>query len=221
MKIFITGTDTDVGKTFITIALALAFNAMGKKVGIFKPLQSGAIQKENELLAPDLEEVKKYSSDIKLKYSYLLKGEVSPALAAKNEGIEVKPEKIKSDFDEFSKDLDIVLVEGAGGLYCPATDKLLMADIIKLLDIPAIIVARPNLGTVNHTLMTIDCAKQKGIDILGVIINRLPLRTNDDAILNVISQIEDYTDIKVIAKVYENENKSDLKKLLSECVSHL
>ena len=221
MNIFITGTDTDVGKTYITISLALAFKELGKKVGIFKPLQSGAIHRGDETLAPDLEEAKKYSSDIKLKYSYLLDGEVSPSLAAKKAGITINPDKIKSDFEEFKKDLDIVLVEGAGGLYCPATNKQLMADIIKLLDIPAIIVARPNLGTVNHTLMTIECAKQKGINILGVIINRYPTKTEDDAIINVKSQIEDFTDVKVIATVYESNSKQDLKELIQKCLTEL
>ncbi|MCD7879145.1 MAG: dethiobiotin synthase, partial [Candidatus Gastranaerophilales bacterium] len=159
MEYFITGIDTDIGKTFITKGLALVNENTGKKTGVFKPLQSGAIKTEKGILAPDLEAVRQICPNINTKCSYLLEGEVSPALAARLAGIKIDINKIKSDFKEFSKQNDITFVEGAGGLLAPAANDMLCADLIKALDIPVIIVSVPFLGRLNHTLLTVHYCK--------------------------------------------------------------
>ena len=94
-SIFITGTDTDIGKTFVSLGLCLALKKMGLKVCYFKPFQSGAVEENGQLIAPDVEELKKYN--IKTKYSYLFKGDVSPHLASVIDDIEVDINKIKND----------------------------------------------------------------------------------------------------------------------------
>ena len=201
MEYFITGIDTDIGKTFITKGLALAQEALGKRAGVYKPLQSGAIKRNSEFLAPDLEEVKKLSPKINTKCSYLLEGEVSPALAARLAGVKIDINKIKSDFKEFSNQNDITFVEGAGGILAPATDNMLCADLIKALDIPVIIVTVPFLGRLNHTLLTVHYAKTNNIDIKGIIINKIPNETNDLASLNFIKELQMYTDTKILGMV--------------------
>ena len=215
MKYFITGIDTNIGKTFITKGLALKYDNSNKKVGVFKPLQSGAIRKNNLLLAPDLEEIKSISSSIKTKCSYILEGEVSPALAAKLSGIEIDINKIKNDFEQFSKTNEITLVEGAGGILAPITENLLCADLIKILNIPIIIVTVPFLGRLNHTLLTIHYAKSKGINIKGIIINKMPLKTNDIATLNFKKELSKYTDIPILGTIKEIENKNK-EKIINE-----
>ncbi len=201
MEYFITGIDTDIGKTFITKGLALAQEALGKRAGVYKPLQSGAIKRNSEFLAPDLEAVKELSSKINTKCSYLLEGEVSPALAARLAGVKIDINKIKSDFKEFSNQNDITFVEGAGGILAPATDNMLCADLIKALDIPVIIVTVPFLGRLNHTLLTVHYAKTNNIDIKGIIINKIPNETNDLASLNFIKELQMYTDTKILGMV--------------------
>ena len=143
MELFITGIDTDIGKTFITSKLAVMFEKMGYKVGVYKPLQSGAIKKDDRLIAPDIESVKKMSETINTKCSYLLEGEVSPALAARLSNVKINIDKIKQDYNEFKKENDVTLVEGAGGLLAPVSDGLLCADLIKELNLPIIIVTVP------------------------------------------------------------------------------
>lgn len=207
MNYFITGTDTDIGKTFVTKGLAFAFEKSGMSVGVFKPLQSGAVKTEEGFKAPDLEEVKKLSANIKTKYSYLLEGEVSPALAASLAGITPDPLKIKRDFEEFSAQNEITLVEGAGGLLAPATSDMLCADLIKLLNIPAIIVTTPFLGRLNHALLTIEYMKSHNIEIKGVILNKIPKNTDNPGILNFEKELSLYTDIPVIGKIHEFENR--------------
>lgn len=209
MEYFITGIDTDIGKTYITTGLAYAFQKNGYKTGVFKPLQSGAIKTESGLLAPDLEAVKKVSSDINTKCSYLLEGEVSPALAARIAGVKVDTNIIKSDFDEFKNKNNITLVEGAGGLLAPAVDNMLCADLIKELNIPIIIVTVPFLGRLNHTLLTIHYAKTNNIPIKGIIINRIPENSKDLATLNFIDELKMYTDIEILGLIKEAENTSN------------
>ena len=211
MEYFITGIDTDIGKTFITKGLALAFENCGKKVGVFKPLQSGALESDKGLLAPDLEAIKELSQNIKTKCSYLLKGEVSPALAARLSGVKIDINKIKEDFKSFSKENDITFVEGAGGLLAPATDDFLCADLIKELNIPIIIVTVPFLGRLNHTLLTIHYAKTNNIPIKGIIVNKIPNKTEDLATKNFIDELKRYTDVNIIGTIKEIDNKNILE----------
>lgn len=218
MEYFITGIDTDIGKTFVTKGLALAQEAKGLVTGVFKPLQSGAIKTKSGNIAPDLEAVKTYSQTINTKCSYLLEGEVSPALAARMAGIKIDIEKIKSDFNEFSAKNDMTFVEGAGGILAPATDEMLCADLIKALDIPIIIVTVPFLGRLNHTLLTIHYAKTNNINIKGIIVNKVPSDTNNDATNHFIEELKMYMDIPILGIIQDtNKNgKEDLIELFKD-----
>lgn len=207
MEYFITGIDTDIGKTFITKGLALTLEQQGNQVGVFKPLQSSAIETKTGFLAPDLEAIKELSNTINTKYSYIFRGDVSPALAARLSETSIDINKIKTDFELFKKENDITLVEGAGGLLAPATDTMLCADLIKELNIPIIIVTVPFLGRLNHTLLTIHYAKTNNIQIKGIIINRIPTKTNDLATQNFIDELTRYTDIEIIGTIKEIHNK--------------
>lgn len=208
MKYFITGIDTDIGKTFVTKGLALSSEFQGLKTGVFKPLQSGAIITPNGRFAPDLEAVKKYSQTINTKCSYLLEGEVSPALAARMAGVRIDIGKIKSDFNEFSRENDITFVEGAGGILAPATEDMLCADLIKELNIPIIIVTVPFLGRLNHTLLTVHYAKINNIEIKGIIVNKIPYNTKDAASNNFVSELTMYTDVPILGMINEIKDAS-------------
>lgn len=205
MEYFVTGVDTDIGKTFVTKGLALALEKTGKKVGVFKPLQSSAIKTVNGYIAPDLKAVKDLSSNINTMCSYLFEGDVSPALAARLAGVKIDIEKIKSDFLSFKEKNEITLVEGAGGILAPATDNMLCADLIKELNIPIIIVTVPFLGRLNHTLLTISYAKNNGIDIKGIIINKVQTNSNDLATKNFIDELKRYTDVKILGEIHQIE----------------
>ena len=203
--IFITGTDTDIGKTFVSLGLALFAQDKGLKVGYFKPFQSGAYEKDGVMIAPDPNEFEKY--DIKTKYSYLFKGEVSPHLASVLDDVEVDIEKVKSDLAEFSRDFDLTIIEGAGGLYCPAVRGKLFKDIIKELNQEIIIVTTPALGRLNHLLMTIEGAKINNIKIKGIIINKMPLNPTLSE-NNFIKELKMFSDVPILGVIPEIENPS-------------
>lgn len=204
-KIFITGTDTDIGKTFVSIGLCLAQSAKGKTVGYFKPFQSGAYKKDNSLIAPDVYELKKYSNSIEAKYSYLFEGEVSPHLASILSNVEVDIEKVKKDLSDFSSSKDFTVIEGAGGFFCPAVKGKLFSDIIKELNQKIIVVTTPALGRLNHLLMTLECAKSSGVEVLGVIINKMPQqKTLSEE--NFIKEFKMFSDAKILGVIPEMQN---------------
>ncbi|KXS43035.1 MULTISPECIES: dethiobiotin synthase [unclassified Candidatus Frackibacter] len=177
---FITGTDTGVGKTVLTAGLIDGLRQKGYDIGVMKPFQSGAIKKEDELLAPDIEfvlEMTGLKGDDKLTYDLMnpvrLSPPLAPSVAAEIEGAEVRIEKVKFAYQRLQEQHQALVVEGAGGLMVPLTDNFLIPDLVKLLNLPVIIVARPSLGTINHTVLTVKVAKELGLNVLGVIINGL------------------------------------------------
>ena len=201
MNIFVTGTDTDVGKTIITAGLAAVMQSLGYKAGVYKPFQSGAVEKNGFLVSPDLAYVKKLDFYVETLCTYLLKEPTAPYVAAELEGVSINPAIVAREFQTLRQACEVVLVEGAGGLMVPVNKETMMADIAKLLDIPLLIVSRPNLGTINHTILTINQAKHMGLDIAGVIINRYPEGTDDAAIKTAPRLIEEYTDIDILGIV--------------------
>lgn len=210
-SIFITGCDTGIGKTFVSIGLCLAAEKKGLKTGYFKPFQSGAYKKDDVLVAPDIYELKKYSS-IETKYSYLFKGEISPHLACLINNVDVDLNKIKKDYEDFSNKLDLMVIEGAGGLYCPACKGNLFSDIIKFLNQEIIIVTTPSLGRLNHLLMTIECAKLNNINIKGVIINNLSSNpTLSES--KFCEEFQNFSDVKIIGQIPQF-NKFDKTQII-------
>ncbi len=206
--IFITGTDTGVGKTAVTAGLAGALKYKGYNVGVMKPVQSGAGSRNGRLFSQDAEFLVKASGCIdeeELICPVLLREALAPEVAAKMEGKIVDINKIVSAYRELGKRHDLMLVEGAGGIAVPLKDRFLISDLIKLLDIPAIIVARAGLGTINHTFLTIEYARKSGIEIIGVIINNYMGGIAEETNPGVI---EELTGVPVIG-IIPNDNEID------------
>lgn len=172
--IFITGTDTNVGKTVIAAGLAGALKNKGHSIGVMKSIQSGAGIRNGKLYSPDAELMTKVienKDEMELICPYLLKEAMAPGIAAEIEGINIDIDTIKNIYIELEKRYDFVIVEGAGGIAVPVKKRFLISDLIKYIDIPAIIVAYAGLGTINHTVLTIEYARKSGIKIIGIIIN--------------------------------------------------
>lgn len=201
MNIFITGTDTDIGKTIVTAGLAAIMQSLGYRTGVYKPFQSGAIQQGDFLVSPDLAFVKLIDQNINTFSSYVLKEPTAPYIAAELENVEIDLDIIYRDYLIMRQKSDVVIVEGAGGLMVPVAPDVLMIDAAKKLRLPIVIVARPDLGTINHTLLSINQAQSYGLDIAGVIINKYPEGTDDIAVKTAPRLIEEYSDVKVVGIV--------------------
>ena len=176
MSFFITGTDTGVGKTVVTAALASLLTARGKHVCVYKPVQTGATHPE------DLETVKTLTglSDLSMHCSYCFEIPAEP-LVADTRG-EIQIAQLKNDFDRLRQTHECVLVEGAGGVHVPITKDASMIDLMKDFGLPVIVVARPNLGTINHTLLTVEALLARKIPVHGVVVSGYPVDSDDPAV---------------------------------------
>ena len=175
---FITGTDTDVGKTVATAYLYRYFEEQGLKVAVMKPVLSGWLPEVNDIAI-----VKKWSKNNSIlpledewQCPYQLELPASPHLAAAEENVEISTEKLldvkKKIIEKYQP--DVLLIEGAGGLYVPLRKDYFIVDLIKDCQAEAILVTRPSLGTINHTGLSLAYMKAKGIPLKGLIVNNVP-----------------------------------------------
>ncbi len=164
---FITGTDTGVGKTFITYNLALGLKNEGIKVGCFKPIETGAnpLPEDGNLLAEATGQP--VNEIVPVRYNLPL----APRAAELEERKEVSIKLIKEKYNTLRERYEVLLVEGAGGLAVPIKEGYTYADLARELEMPVIIVARAGLGTLNHTYLTWFYATQKGLNIRGIVLN--------------------------------------------------
>lgn len=175
--IFVTGTDTGVGKTITSAALLCALKSAGIDAVYMKPVQSGCRQKSGQLIAPDFELVCSLAgacppkSERPFMTPYRFRRACSPHLAADLEKRPVFPGKIINSFNALKKLHDFVVVEGAGGVLTPLSWKYSMLDLMKSLSLPVILVAKPGVGTINHTLLSLRELRRANLKILGVVFN--------------------------------------------------
>ena len=170
---FITGTDTDVGKTYVTAGLGVMLREMGIDVGVMKPFAAGTAQKKG-FKSEDVEILStaaQVNDPEKLVNPQFFPISASPYTAWKNLKIKPKISPILTGFKKLSKMHEIILVEGMGGIMTPVLKDYFIADLIKDMGIPAVIVARSKVGTINHTIMTVRMCEKYKIPIKGIIIN--------------------------------------------------
>ena len=172
--LFITGTDTGVGKTLIAGAIAKILTDKGLKVGVFKPIATGCNRRWEGLVSGDTEFLS-YCANSDLHLSTITPlGYTAPAAPIVSAAREKRPidfSQIAAAYKDICQNCDIVIVEGIGGARVPLTIEFDLLDLAIEFDLPVVIVARPNLGTINHTLMTIDCVRAAELKIAGVVIN--------------------------------------------------
>lgn len=174
--IFITGTDTGVGKTIVAATLARLLRIKGMRVGVMKPVTSGCRELSGQLVSDDALLLCRAagvdcSADVA---PYCLREAVAPADAAQHDAVRIDFAVIKGAFGRLASLYDYVIVEGAGGLMVPLSGGLLIADLARELQLPLLVVARPGLGTINHTVLTCFAAGQLRLQVAGVIINGMP-----------------------------------------------
>ncbi|HDH05549.1 MAG TPA: dethiobiotin synthase [Nitrospirae bacterium] len=172
--IFITGTDTGIGKTFVAVGLIKAMRERGLNVCPMKPVETGCRIRDGEPVPEDalkLINASGINEPVDAINPYRLRHPLAPSVAAEIEGVKISGKKILSAYNKLSRKYDLVIIEGAGGIMAPVYKKYLFLDLAKDLDLPVVIVSRPGLGTINHSLLTIEAARHKGLNVFGVIIN--------------------------------------------------
>jgi dethiobiotin synthetase len=192
--IFITGTDTSVGKTFFACGLAALLRECGYKVGVMKPAETGCEQDEDKLLPQDALTLKKASGcelPLETICPYQFREPLAPSVAAEREGVIIDIDRLMNGYNEISEAHGITIVEGAGGLMVPLLPSYTYADFARVLKLPLIVVAANKLGMINHLLLTLEHASCKGLSVLGYVLNQiesqlsLAAETNRDALVSL------------------------------------
>jgi dethiobiotin synthetase len=209
-RIFITGTDTNVGKTYAATVLGALLQKQGYDVGYMKPVQcagqdSAFVKKQLNIKDED-----------KLINPFFAPEALSPHLALKRAKNKFNVHKVKKALKKLEKRHDVILIEGAGGIMVPLSDEYFTVDLIRDLDASLVIVSRPGLGTINHTLLTINQAKAYGLRIKGIVFSEthtkkktLPEQTNP-------SEIERLSGIRVLGCI-PHLNPINTTQILKKC----
>jgi dethiobiotin synthetase len=168
--IFVTGTDTGVGKTFVSCLLLELSRARGISWGVMKPVETG-VGEEGPRDAQRLRSAALIRDPLEDICPQQFSLPAAPNVAAAAEQTSVQMESIDRAWNRLKEQHSLLLVEGAGGLRVPLNEKLDMGDLAQRFDLPLLLVVRGRLGTLNHTRLTLDCARQRQIPVLGVVIS--------------------------------------------------
>jgi len=179
--LFVTGTDTEVGKTHVATLIARQLVLEGVRVGVYKPVCSGALVEANGLTHWD--DIDRLRAAVRSQWAeselsdqaicpQRFLAPLAPPLAARDEGRTVDVALLRHGAESWSGRADVLIVEGAGGLLAPVTDTLTVADVARDFGYPMILVARCGLGTINHSLLTVESARRRGLNVAGIVLNQ-------------------------------------------------
>lgn len=227
--IFITGTDTDVGKTIVTAGIMHLLRSNGYKAIYFKAALSGAIEQEGNIIPGDTKLVSDVSC-LNESYEnitpYVYKTAVSPHLAARIENNPINIVEIKEKYSYLKEKYDYIVAEGSGGIVCPLINDqrglYLLQDLIIDLNMNLIVVARAGLGTINHTVLTIRYIESLGIKVKGIIINEYEnsLMCNDN--IELIKTITKAPILGILGHIKDLDDKdlreSSIRKAVEESI---
>lgn len=201
--IFITGTDTGVGKTVVAATLAYALNQQGINFGYIKPMESGIIDKDYLVQKSDAALVRKAGNlpeTLNEIVPFTFKEPLAPLMAARRDGIKITKDKLLNSIKGRINPERLTIIEGAGGLLAPLCENYLILDLIKELQFATLIVCRTALGSVNHTLLTLDRLRQEKINPIGIIANHIT-PDPDIAATTFITQLSEFDQISILGEL--------------------
>ena len=213
--LFITGTGTDIGKTYISGLIMKKLISSGRSAAYYKAAVSGNDRDGDLRLIPGdalfVRKISGSSQKLDTMCPYIYEAAVSPHLAARFEGDPVSLDRVKEGFDKLCGQYELVTVEGSGGIVCPIRyddTKIFLTDIIKALGLPCLIAADAGLGTINAVVLTYEYMLSHGIEARGIILNRY--RAGDVMHEDNAFMCEKLTGLRIIARVPENAGELDI-----------
>ena len=208
LNVFITGVENNKNKNFVVGGLSATMQSLGYSCGVYKPIETGVINKSNDLMF-----IKNIDSFINTYFTYQLEEELSPILSAAKEGLVMEKEAIIKDYQKIKNKDECLIVDGLFGLTTPISKNFLEEDIIKILDLPLLLVVSAKMSDINNTILAVNRARELNIDLRGVIINDYPQNTDNEDIKMMSKLIEEYTGTEVLGILPEfisTINPSDL-----------
>jgi dethiobiotin synthetase len=209
--LFITGTDTGVGKTVVAAAIADYFRRRQARVGVCKIAATGCVRRREGLVSEDAEFLahcadSPFPLDVICPQRYA--ESLAPAVAAERAKQPLEWPAIQRSLDTICAASDVIIVEGVGGLMVPMDKQSTVLDVARWLDLPTVVVARPALGTINHTLLTVNALRAAKVPVVGVVINRYPAENPDVAAETGPRAIERWGKVSVLCLTPEETFKA-------------
>ena len=195
--VFITGTDTNVGKTVVTAALGMALQQTGGTVGIMKPVETGITPAETTSDGHRFKGLFAPYKNVDVRSLYCFPPPAAPLEAARICQQPIEVEAILDAYQTLAMHHDYTLVEGVGGILVPLTQTRDVRDLIRLLDLPCLIVSRTGLGSINHTRLTLMGLRQAGIPIIGILLNHTDT-TPEEQQASTVKLIRELSDVPVL-----------------------
>lgn len=209
--VFVTGTDTEVGKTRISVGLIKVLQQQGLSVAAMKPVASGCEWQEGQLQNEDALALIE-QADIKLPYSqvnpYAFEPAIAPHLAAEQAGQTISLSVIETNFAAMQLQADAIVVEGAGGWLVPLNDQQTIADLAKTLNLPVVLVVAIKLGCINHALLTVQAIADSGLTLAGWVANDFLQDDQSTAIIQSLAQRITARCLGIVPKLADNEDAS-------------
>ena len=201
--LFITGTDTSVGKTAVASAIVRQLREEGVRVGAYKPVASGAVQRpDGTRVWEDVEQLGQALGDTypaERICPQRFAAPLAPPLAAAAEGRSVDRQLLREGAFWWQEQVDFLVVEGAGGLLSPLSSEDNVADLARDLALPLLVVARAGLGTINHTLLTLEAAQSRGLAVAGIVLNQSAPGNCDPSVESNPGELQKRTPVPVLA----------------------
>jgi dethiobiotin synthetase len=219
--IFVTGTDTEVGKTVVAAGLVAAMKRAGYDVGVMKPVATGGVRRREGLVSEDAEflaHVCDAPEPLHVISPIVLHEPLAPTVAARRAGVMIDLELVWKAWAEIRAAHDVAVVEGIGGLMTPIAEGYRVADLAAAFALPLVVVARPNLGTINHTILTVEAARARGLAVKGIIVNGLDADTAGVAEETNPGELARETGLPVLAIVPRDNETDPRKPSLGEAV---
>lgn len=220
-KLFIVGTGTDVGKTYVTGLIVKKLKEAGLNAAYYKAAMSGNDKDANGKLIPGdakfVKDTSGISQPLEAMCPYIYEVAVSPHLASQIEGNPVDMQVVKNGFEKLSTEYDYITVEGSGGIICPLRQddtEIMLEDVIKELDLSCLLIADAGLGTINSVVLTVEYLRSRNIPVKGIIFNHYEEGNvmHDDN----LHMCEKFTGLKVLAKVKAEADNLDIDVKLLE-----
>lgn len=213
LGLFITGTDTGVGKTCVAAAIARALVQAGVKVGVYKPAASGCERVGKKLVSEDaavLWDAAGRPGALSRVCPQLFAAPLAPHLAAQAEGKQLDERLLQTGIDYWLERSDIVIVEGAGGLLSPLGEKKYVADLARAFGFPLVVVAPNRIGTINQTLQTLLAAQANDLEVAGIVLSDLrPLDALDPSIHSNPIELASRSSAPLLARLPYNAAELD------------
>ena len=200
-KLYITSANKKDGKTFISAGIAATLQSLGYKTSVYKPIQTSGIEVNGFVQSPDLTFIKTIDPYINTYFSYIFKTKSEPLIAAENENEYIDIDHIHNEYNRIINSSDFTILDGDSGLLSPLANSIQTIDMLKKLQVPLLFTITPKEDAINNILLSIYAAKDRGLDVRGVIINNIKENCSKELLTSTTRIIEEYSNVSVLGLI--------------------